>query len=151
MNTAKAELTPAPFARSFATSLFAIWLTLLLLAQTAAGAEATAQREAETRTLKIGEPIERELAGGQQHSYQITLSRNQFLKVVIAQRGIDVAMVATDPSGKKIVEMNDLKSGLGLEFISIAAEFDGNYRLDVRSTEAWVAVGRYEIRIKELR
>jgi hypothetical protein len=55
----------------FARLLFALWLTLLLLpsplvrAQAGGGAPAAAQRDAEARTLKVGEPAERELAGGQ--------------------------------------------------------------------------------------
>src|SRR5262245_38954917 len=38
--------------------------------------------------LELGKPIERELAGGQSHAYQITLAAGQYLNVVVEQRGI---------------------------------------------------------------
>src|SRR5262245_43454751 len=41
-----------------------------------------ASDEKDVRALEAGKPIRRELAGGQEHTYQIRLDANQFLKVV---------------------------------------------------------------------
>ena len=41
-------------------------------------------------TLEPGKPIERELAGGQRHKYQIVLSEGQYMKVEIKEKGISV-------------------------------------------------------------
>src|SRR5262249_15259831 len=67
------------------------------------GATPSAQ---ETDSLEPGKPIERELSGGQSHSYKITMISGQYLQVVVAQRGIDVALVLFAPDGKKISEVD---------------------------------------------
>ena len=50
----------------------------------------------------MGKPIERELAGGQSHAYQIALAAGQYLHVVAEQRGIDVVVTLFGPDGKKL-------------------------------------------------
>src|SRR5882672_8404466 len=67
------------------------------------GAATSAQ---ESISLEPGKPVERELSGGQSHSYKITMISGQYLHVVVAQRGIDVAVALFAPDGKKIVEVD---------------------------------------------
>jgi tetratricopeptide (TPR) repeat protein len=146
-----------PFTLSFARLLFALGLALGLLpsplvwAQTGAGAPAAAQSDAEVRTLKVGEPVERELAGGEQHAYQITLSAGQFLHVIAEQRGIDVVMTLFGPDGKKLSEVDSPNGTRGPEPMMWIAEVAGTYRLEVRSLENNAAAGRYEAKIVALR
>ncbi len=52
--------------------------------------------------LTLGKPIERNLAGNEAHSYKIVLAANQYLHVVVEQRGIDVVVALFAPDGKKI-------------------------------------------------
>lgn len=42
----------------------------------------------EIATLEVDNPIERELAGGQQHSYQSAFTEGQYLKLAVEQRGV---------------------------------------------------------------
>ncbi len=42
----------------------------------------------EIATLEVGNPIERELAGGQRHSYQSAFTKGQYLKLAVEQRGV---------------------------------------------------------------
>src|SRR2546430_2688904 len=49
------------------------------------------QNRPEVTTLELGKPIERDLAGEQRHSYQITLAAGQYATAVLEQRGIDSA------------------------------------------------------------
>src|SRR5215510_1853318 len=65
------------------------------------GAAPSAQ---ESISLEPGKPVERELSGGQSHSYKITMNSGQYLHVVVAQRGIDVAVALFTPDGQKISE-----------------------------------------------
>jgi hypothetical protein len=51
---------------------------------------AGAGNEQGTTALEAGNSIERELAGGQKHSYRITLAGGQFAGIIIEHRGIDV-------------------------------------------------------------
>src|SRR5262245_29746595 len=51
-------------------------------------------------TLEFGKLIERELAGGQKHIYQIVLSQGQFMKVEISDSGVDVSLLFQLPNGE---------------------------------------------------
>jgi hypothetical protein len=66
----------------------------------------SAQREPDVRPLEPGKPIERELASGQSHSYQITLAVGQYLLAVVDQRGIDVVVQLLGPDDKQILEFD---------------------------------------------
>jgi CHAT domain-containing protein/Flp pilus assembly protein TadD len=145
-----------PFPQSFAQPLFALLLTLLFLplplvpAQTAAAATTAAQREAEPRTLKLGEPIERELAGGQQHSYQLALTEGQYLNLAVEQRGVDVVVALFAPNGKKLIEVNDTEAQ-GIESVTWIVETSGRHRLEVRAIEPAARPGQYQVKLAELR
>jgi hypothetical protein len=56
------------------------------LVQASDGARRAAQSAQETDSLELGKPIERELSGGQSHSYNITMISGQYLQVVVDQR-----------------------------------------------------------------
>ena len=58
------------------------WLVLL----------APAQIPSAPPKLESGKPVEREIAGGQSHTYQISLTSGQFVRVVVEQKGIDLTL-----------------------------------------------------------
>jgi CHAT domain-containing protein/tetratricopeptide (TPR) repeat protein len=109
------------------------------------------ESEKEVRSLEPGKVIRRELEGGRQHTYQIRLSTDQYLKAVIEQQGIDVIVEVAGPDGGQVMEF-DSNGGLqGQETVPVVAKSTGDYRLTVRSAQKGVAAGGYEIRIGELR
>ena len=61
------------------------------------------QPPSETTFLELGKPIERELRGGEKHSYKVRAAAGQFFHVVALQEGIDVAVTLLDPSGSPVV------------------------------------------------
>lgn len=101
-------------------------------------------------SLEIGKPVERQLAGEEIHSYRIDLLPNQYAEVVVAQRGIDLAIWLYDLKGQKLAEANTAKSSND-ESMLFAEELANSYRLEIRSTSAKAPAGSYEIKIKELR
>jgi len=115
------------------------------------GVRVGAQGEQEARLLDLGKPVERELAGGQSHSYQITLARSQCLSVIVEQRGIDVVARLMGPDGKQIAEFDFEIRKQGQEAVSRVAEVAGSYRLNVQAKEKGTPAGRYAIRVVELR
>jgi tetratricopeptide (TPR) repeat protein len=121
------------------------------LVQASAGARGAAQIAQETDSLEPGKSIERELSGGQSHSYKITMISGQYLHVVVAQRGIDVVVALFTPDGKKISEADSEHSIEGSETVSAIAEAPGAYLIEVRSAEKIAKTGRYEIKVEELR
>src|SRR5215472_5674182 len=54
--------------------------------------------------LEPGEPIERDLAGGQSHSYLIKAPAAQYMWITVEQKRINAVVSAFDPAGKKILE-----------------------------------------------
>jgi len=101
--------------------------------------------------LEPGKPVEKELSGGGSHSYQIALAEEQFLQVIVEQRGIDVVAQLLGPDGKLIEEFDTEVRKQGQETVSQVAEMAGNYRLVVQAKQKEAPAGRYEIRVTELR
>jgi hypothetical protein len=120
-------------------------------AQAPASQRGAAPSAQETDSLEPGKPIERELSGGQSHSYKITMISGQYLQVVVAQRGIDVAVALFAPDGKKISEVDSEHQVEGSETVSAIAEATGAYLIEARSVEKTAKAGRYEIKVEELR
>jgi len=112
---------------------------------------ASAESQASTQALEPGKPIERELAGGQAHSYQITLQKDQYLYVVVEQKGVDVVVTLFGPNGKALIDVDSPNGTQGPEPVSFITEVGGTYRLQVKSLEKDAPVGLYEVDLKELR
>src|SRR5262245_45676265 len=84
----------------------------------------------ESVSLEPGKPIERELSGGQSHSYKIMLISGQYLQLTVSQKGIDAVVALFTPDGKKIGEVNSEKVTVGSETISAIAETAGAYEIE---------------------
>jgi CHAT domain-containing protein/predicted negative regulator of RcsB-dependent stress response len=120
-------------------------------AQVSAGEGGATPGAQESISLEPGKPIERELSGGQSHSYKITTISGQYLHIVVEQRGIDVAVALFTPDGKKIGEADGEQATVGSETIFAIAEAAGAYRIEARSPDKTAKTGHYEIKIEELR
>lgn len=104
-------------------------------------------RQAENRELTQGQVIEREMAGGEVHTYRIVLASGQYLKAEIEQRGIDVVVRIIGPGELKLTEV-DNDPAVGLESVHVVAESSGDYRLEIESSRKDTKTGRYEIKIE---
>lgn len=121
-----------------------------LTAQQPASPPGQSKDGADTQSLELGQAVERELAGGQMHSYRIALEAGQFLHVVIEQRGIDVVVTLFGPDGKKLAEVDSPNGAQGPEPVFLVVEAAGNYRLEVQSLEKEANPGRYEVNVVAL-
>src|SRR5215469_13699162 len=109
------------------------------------------QNDSYTRAVEPGKPVERDLAGGESHSYRLTLMAGQFCHAVVDQRGIDVVVTFYGPGNEKIVQVDSPNAANGPELVSLVAEASGDYRLEIRSPGKNAPAGRYELKIEELR
>ena len=100
--------------------------------------------------LEPGKPLERKIAGGESHLYEIQMSSEQFLRLEVEQRGIDVALTLFAPDGKRISAVDNIQSERGSEAAFLIAKDPGSYRLEVRSNRRTDPVARYEVRIERL-
>jgi CHAT domain-containing protein/Tfp pilus assembly protein PilF len=104
---------------------------------------------AASRALEVGRPIEREILGGQTHSYHIALSAGQFVSVSIQQRGMDVVERVFAPDGKLITESNSELRPQEADNAAFVAETGGIHRLDVEA-KIKGSTGHYEIRLADI-
>ena len=96
-----------------------------------------------------GQPVEREIAGGQSHTYQISLTAGQFMRVVVEQKGIDLTLALAAPQGeggKPIAEANLTR--VDLESLSYEATVSGDYRFTIRALGAPTLKGTYQARLE---
>ncbi|MCM3869634.1 MAG: CHAT domain-containing protein [Pyrinomonadaceae bacterium] len=104
----------------------------------------SAQVAPEAQTLVPGQPVEREIKGGQSHVYQLSLAAGQFVRLRLEQRANDAALILTAPDGKQLAEMDMTYAG-EQEMLSLEAVAPGAYRLTVRSEDAAARHGSYRL------
>ncbi|MCM3903641.1 MAG: CHAT domain-containing tetratricopeptide repeat protein [Pyrinomonadaceae bacterium] len=123
------------------------WLVvaLLLCLQPAALARGSINQEQnEVRELEPGRMVEREIAGGESHKYKFTLQAGQFVRVVVEQKKIDVALKIAAPDGEQLIEANFGEVG-ELESLSAEAAAGGEHQLTIRANGA---AGSYRVRLE---
>ena len=120
-------------------------LTLLLLVVFCSAANAQT-------SLQLGSPLERELQPWQQHEFTVELQENNFIQLVVEQRGIDVIVKVFSPAGKSLGEFDTPNGAEGPEHVSFVAVAAGSYRVLVGPLDPKNATtGKYEIKIVEVR
>jgi CHAT domain-containing protein len=138
----------------------AIFLLLIIVLRLAASAHAqqinvakpeTIANPPEVRKLEAGKPIEREMKGGESHTYQIALATGQYLDVAVEQKGIDVVVRVIAPDGKQLMEVDSPNGTEGREPVQFIAAASADYQLVIASLEKTAPLGRYEIRVLDLR
>jgi len=127
------------------TLLFSILICVLPIPGTEA--------QTESGGLQVGVPVERTISSGQAHSFTVNLEAEQFLQLVVDQRGIDVVVRVFSPAGKSLGEFDSPNGSQGPENVSFLAATAGVYRIGVAPLDqmAGSAAGRYEIKILEIR
>jgi CHAT domain-containing protein/Tfp pilus assembly protein PilF len=109
-----------------------------------------AQRS-ETTRLIVGAAVERELADGDQHAYELDLQADQYASVTVDSRGIHAIAEAIGPDGGVISEFAKEDRNYGHEHLEMVAQSSGRYRVLVKPALNNLAAGRYAIRLDEIR
>ncbi len=129
----------------------ALTIILLLctnfLAQTRNPHSSSLAKQQETTNLPTLSDVERELKGGEAHSYRINLASGQFLYALIEQKGIDVLVVLFGPDGQQLAQTDSPNDRWGTEPVLLVADRSGTYRVDVRSSSSKAPAALYQIRI----
>lgn len=110
-----------------------------------------AYRQTEAKRLTPGEVFKGKMSGGETQFFLIMLNAGQFLRVVVEQQGIDVAVTLLGPNQKRLLEMDSPNGNYGPEPISAVAEESGEYGIEVRSPNKRAAAGMFEVRVESLR
>ena len=129
------------------------WCFVWLLACLALvrGASARAALQSEATTLDAGARLERTLAGGEAQLFRLRLDAGRYARVVVMQKGVDVALALLDPSKRRLLEVDSPNGNSGPEPLSFVAEATGEYLIEVRSPNKAAAAGHFEISVEALR
>ncbi|UCC83549.1 MAG: serine hydrolase [Gemmatimonadota bacterium] len=130
----------------------ALPLFALLSALTCTNALAPGSALAQTQVagLTLGQPIEKELAGRESHSYSVDLEAGQFMFAAVDQRGIDVTVTVFGPDGEQVGWFDTPNGSYGIEGVGVEAEVSGAYRLEVQPFSEDAEQGRYAIELERL-
>ncbi|HKY28004.1 MAG TPA: CHAT domain-containing protein [Pyrinomonadaceae bacterium] len=91
-------------------------------------------------------PGERELKGGETHSFRISLPSGQFFHALVEQKNIDVIVRLFGPDGEKLSVTNG-PNPWDAEPVLIVAAKTGDYRVEISSEDSKAKPGRYKIQI----
>ncbi len=97
------------------------------------------------------QPVEREIAGGDAHTYDLTLTAGQFLKLEIQFKGTAGSIVVYGPDDRQLIGP---RSDSVPMHVALIAATDGRHRIEVRSpktADGNAAAGRYRLWIAEPR
>ena len=99
--------------------------------------------------LELDRVVTRELAGGETHIYQISVTSGQYVRVTVEAPRLRVVFSMFDPDGKKAAENS---AGTYIPWgASTIARMSGSYRIEVTSPDAPKTKGSYSINVEELR
>lgn len=105
----------------------------------------------DARPLSLAVPIEREIKGGETHSFTTEISAGQTARVEIEQKGVDVALTAIGTDNKQFLTSESPSGVLGSDLILVTAANTGLYRITVTPSDPRAAVGKYVIKLAEIR
>jgi CHAT domain-containing protein len=137
-------------ARSSRRIAVAVTATVVAWLALQARAAQPAPRSEATR-LPVGAAVERELANGDQHAYELDLQADQYASVTLDALGIHAIAAVVGPDGRVISEFVKEDGNYGHEHLEIVAESGGLYRVLVKPALNNLPSGRYSIRLDEAR
>ncbi len=93
--------------------------------------------------------MQKPLAQGEHHLYQIKLAAGQYFRVLLRHPGIKLQVSLFDPEGRTLSSFNYHQSGTIP--LSAIAEGSGVYRIEIESKEVTSYTGSYKIQLAENR
>lgn len=105
----------------------------------------------EQRVLELNKPIERELKGGESHTYTLELKANEFSKIVVEQKGIDVVVNLFSPSGELLREVDGTIGEENKDILSLIAKEPSVFKIEIKPLDVNAVLGKYAIETQTLR
>lgn len=108
-------------------------------------ASSSSSLQQEIRTLSADEVVRQGMPVGGEHKFSVVLAEGEFVRAVVVQRGMDVAVRIVGPDKQKVAEMDSPNGMYGPESASVIAQSPGEYLIVVRCDQI-VPGGVYELR-----
>jgi CHAT domain-containing protein/tetratricopeptide (TPR) repeat protein len=88
--------------------------------------------------------VEREIMGGELHTFRLLLAPGQFVRAVFDQRGADIVLTLVGPDGEELARVDSPVGEWGPEPLFFEVGRGGYYTIQVRTRREWAPPGRYE-------
>ena len=105
----------------------------------------------EVRSLTSGNTVERDIKGGDTHSFLVDIAAGNTARIEIEQKGVDVALAAYSPDDRQFLTSESPSGVLGGDLILVTATANGKYRIAVTPSDPRAASGKYVIKLTEIR
>ena len=104
-----------------------------------------------TRSVTPGVPVTGELKGDGTAVFDVSLESGRFVKFRIEQRGIMLEATLLDPRNGQVIQLDSPAGAYGPISFSVITAISGNYRLELKATDAWALTYPYDVFIDEPR
>ncbi len=131
--------------------LLAVISSVILALFAAADETSSAQSQSDAQQLEQDKPVKRDLSVGETHHYQVELKADQYARIVVEQMDIDVVVTVYGPDKRKLTTVDRPNGVRGRDEVSVIANADGIYVVELRPFEKASARASYRITVKELR
>jgi len=101
----------------------------------------------EKRLMAAGVRSEGELRAGESKWFQISLNRGVFARIIAEQLDVDLSIYLYTADNKLIAEMDGPTGDRGNESISLIADADSDYVIELRTNKSASPAGRFKISI----
>jgi CHAT domain-containing protein len=115
-----------------------VWLLALAL---------SAQSPSNITPLEPETVVERPLSTGEEHLYQLSVTKGEYVSVTVEQHGIDVIVQTRSCDGSSIADFQSEHRRQGREEVELVADADGVYTLAIRRAIGPLDPGSYVIRV----
>ena len=105
----------------------------------------------DVRPLQRATPVERTIALGESHTYELTLGGGDFVHIVIDQAGMDVAAILVGPDGREVLSVDAFDDPFRQEVLVATVDVAGRYTVVVRPPSDAELKGNYRIRVEAQR
>lgn len=111
-----------------------------------------AQESTEPALLELSKPIQRDLAQGHFHKYTLSVTPDQYVRVVAKQNGIDIMLTFLDSAGRKLIDKYDNYGGVsGIEAFALITTEAGTCTVEVHAAQKTGVSGHYTIVLTDFR
>lgn len=95
-----------------------------------------------------GSPVEGEIGAGQVRTFRIRVDADQYVRLIIEHHGVELSIRLSNPDSNLIAEMEGPYGDRETKSVSIKADVDGDYKVELRVTKAPQKMGRFNIGIE---
>lgn len=106
---------------------------------------------ASARELRLQEPVEKVLSGGNRDQYKIMLKKGEFLQVVAEQESIHLSIALFGTDKRRLVEVDSPADTFGKQPLWWIAAQTGEYGIEVSNGNPYGPSGKYKIQIEAIR